>query len=81
MYVDRLNSQMFVDCALYFEEDQKDQSTRRTRTRNQGFTMVRKIFGVSLALPRWTKWTTLMKFYLFGKFKNGSEGGCIYVYR
>ena len=69
LYVDRLTSRMFVDCALYFEEDQMDQRTRRTRTRNQGFTMVKKIFGVALALPRWTKWTTLMKVESFGKIK------------
>ena len=71
MYVDRLTSWMFVDWALYFEEDQKDQRTRRTRS--QGFIMARKNHGVSL--PRRTKWTTLMKFDFFGKFKNGSEGG------
>ena len=78
MYVDRLTSRMFVDCALYFEEDQKDQRTRRTRI--QGFKMARKNLGVSFALPRRTKWTTLMKFEFFGKIKNGSEGG-MYVCR
>ena len=71
MYVYRLTSQMCLDYALYFEEDQKDQRTRRTRNQE----MVWKIFGVSFALPRRTKWTTLMKFEFFGKIKNGSEGG------